>query len=108
MPHSLSGRAKVAEAGVILIVKKTSVEYTVIINDSPPCLPWITLLNLLVLMLAIADVCHGMQYYEQVVDGSERSKCLLPDSYRNLPFRPSSKLSLIGLQDNLLYSSFII
>jgi hypothetical protein len=32
-----------------------------------------TFLNLLVLVLAIADVCHRTQYYEQVVEGSKRS-----------------------------------
>jgi hypothetical protein len=46
-----------------------------------------------VLLSAIADVCHRKQYYEQVVEGSERSKCFLTDTYRNLlPFRPSSPL----------------
>jgi hypothetical protein len=47
-------------------------------------------LNLFVLVLAIVDVCHLSQYYEQVVEGLERSKCFLPDSYRNLLFWPSS------------------
>jgi hypothetical protein len=49
--------------------------------------------HLFVLMLAIADVCYRTQYNEQVVEGSERSKCFLPDSYRNLlPFRHSTPL----------------
>jgi hypothetical protein len=52
-------------------------------------------LFLLVLVLVIADVCHRTQYYEQVVEESERSKCFLTDSYRNLlPFRPFSPLVL--------------
>jgi hypothetical protein len=45
----------VAWAGVLLIDKKTSVKYTVIPSR---CLLWITSLNLLVLILAIADVCR--------------------------------------------------
>jgi hypothetical protein len=39
----------------------------------------ITLLNLLMLVLAIADMCHHTQYYEQVVEQSEHSKCFQPD-----------------------------
>jgi hypothetical protein len=55
-------------------------------------------------VLAIADVCHRTQYYEQVVEGSEQSKCFQPNSYRNLlPFRPSSQLILICLFDFLVY-----
>jgi hypothetical protein len=30
--------------------------------------------------VAIADVCHREQYYEQVVEKLERSKCFLRDS----------------------------
>jgi hypothetical protein len=85
----LSGRVKVARAGVLLTVKKTSSEKTVIIND----LPLLTYceLCLLVLVFTIADVCHRTQYCEQVDEGSERSKCFLPESYRNLlPFRLST------------------
>jgi hypothetical protein len=61
---------------------------------------WISLLNLLVLVFAIADVCHRTQYYEQVVEGSEWSKCFLLDSHRNLlPFRPARPS--FGYQANL-------
>jgi hypothetical protein len=63
----------------------------------------------LVLVLAIADVCHRTQYYEQVVEGSERNKCFLPESYRNLlPFRPSSPLVLhLATKITCLYSTSI-
>jgi hypothetical protein len=54
---------------------------------------FVTLLNLHVLVLAIADVCHRRQYCEQVVEGLERTKCFERDSCRNLlTFRPSSPL----------------
>jgi hypothetical protein len=111
-PHIIGGGGvfllyiKVARAGVLLTVKKTLVQYTVIINDLPllTFILWITLLNLLV--LAIADMCHCMQYYEQVVEGLERSKCFLPHLYRNLPFQHSSLLvPHVATKIAYLYSS---
>jgi hypothetical protein len=102
LPVGLSGCVNVARAGVLLTVEKTSVEYTVIINDLS-LLTCCELLCLLVLVLAIADVCHRTQYYEQVVEGSERSKLFdirlvqKPSSVPTLlPARPS-----FGYQDNL-------
>jgi hypothetical protein len=57
--------------------------------------------KLLVLVLAIADVSHRTQYYEQVVEGSERSRCFLSDWYTSVPTLHPARLSL-GYQDILL------
>jgi hypothetical protein len=66
------------------------------------------------MVLAIADVCHRKQYYEQVVEGSERSKCFPPYSYRNLPFRPSFPLvphlatKITCLYSVVVYSGIVV
>jgi hypothetical protein len=52
-------------------------------------------------VLASADVCYRMQYYEQVVEGSERGKCFLSDSYRSLLSTLRSAHPLFVHQDNV-------
>jgi hypothetical protein len=106
LPLRLLGRVKVARKGVLLIVKKTSVGYTIIVNDLPsPYLLWVTLLNVLVLVLAIADVCHRRQNHEQVVKWSE-DRSGVNISYHTgiktfFSSDPPLRSSLISYQDNL-------
>jgi hypothetical protein len=66
--------------------------------------------NLLVLLLAIAAVCHHTQHYEQVAEGLEQSKLFLPDLYRNhLPFRPYSlRVPHFATKITCLYSTCML
>jgi hypothetical protein len=75
-------------------LKEMSIETAVIVNDLPflTYFLWITSLILLVLAVAIADMCHHTQCYEQVDEGSVESKHFLSDSEGNhilvWPFSP--------------------
>jgi hypothetical protein len=78
----LFGRRQVERASFLLAVKKTRVLYIVTTGNHRPHNLSLLAVNffLRVLVLAIADVCHRTQYYEQVIEQSERGKYFLPDS----------------------------
>jgi hypothetical protein len=57
LPLGVSNSVNITRAGVLLAVKETSIEYTVIISDLS-ALAVNYFVKLLVLMLAIADVRH--------------------------------------------------
>jgi hypothetical protein len=58
---------------------------------------WINLLNLLVLVLAIADVCHRTQYFEQVVERSEGTNISIHTHRQTFRSDPSPSPTLIRL-----------